>query len=654
MIYFEKLSFVSYLYFIFKTSKYKNTTTIFFIDASILAEKIVIPLLNFFGHKVSQLNFVMLEIIDKKGELIRTRIPRKDLFDFQKEILNSDAYKFLFNESWNQGHIVDYVNKGLISTSIMDPNSVSRMLYLINVLDFDMQRNDCKKSIFISKKRPWLELYQDYANKHNIKIIEIRDSFFTLFNLKKYVRSYPSLYKLIKNLKYGAMRNIDINLNTSSNKLFLDGRGDISLSNDGFHSDFFWQKNSDFLLKNVLYEYNSIEEKDYFVKNGLHSIGRGVYSGDGKLKNYIKPKLNFSNKYKKEFEIIKNELNSYDLDRFNNASFFKKYGVKVFLSWNKYSNDHMAWSDAIRDNGGISVNWQMAFDGYRSAGSLINSDIVFSHSKFSAEIEKKNKSKIQYNVIVGYPKDYAPALLRDTANQVRAQLKANGARKIVFVIDENSIDDSRWHTGHELQRENYSYILEKFFETPWLGVIFKPKRISSLRQRLGSVEKLLDKAIATGRCHIFEDSGRHTTSAPPILAGLASDVCIHGHLNSGTAAIECALEGLPTLLIDREGAPYSKLYDLPKGKVVFQDWPSAIDALMDYFNTPNGIDGFGDWSSIIDELDPFRDGLAAYRMGTYLKWLVDGFDKGLDREVIMSNAASKYKELWGEDRVISS
>ena len=41
-------------------------------------------------------------------------------------------------------------------------------------------------------------------------------------------------------------------------------------------------------------------------------------------------------------------------------------------------------------------------------------------------------------------------------------------------------------------------------------------------------------------------------------------------------------------------------------------------------------------------------------MGTYLKWLVDGFDNGLDREVVMSNAASKYKKLWGEDKVISS
>ena len=223
-----------------KVSSYKKISNLFFIDASTLSKKFLLPLLNFFGKKAIQLDFTMLEIVDKKGELISKRISRKDLFDFQDKILKSKAYRFFYNESWRQDGIIDYISKGLIDNQIMDSSSVSRMLYLINVIDFDMQRNDCKKSIFISKKRPWFELYQDYANQHNIKIIEIRDSFFTLFNLKKIVRSYPSLYKLIKNLKYGAMRNIDINLNTSSNKLFLDGRGDISLSNDGFHSDFFF------------------------------------------------------------------------------------------------------------------------------------------------------------------------------------------------------------------------------------------------------------------------------------------------------------------------------------------------------------------------------------------------------------------------------
>ena len=79
-----------------------------------------------------------------------------------------------------------------------------------------------------------------------------------------------------------------------------------------------------------------------------------------------------------------------------------------------------------------------------------------------------------------------------------------------------------------------------------------------------------------------------------------------------------------------------------------------VDAIMEHFNTPEGISGFGDWASIIDDLDPFRDGMAAFRMGTYLEWLIEGFENNLDREVIMANAAGRYKKQWGTDKVITS
>ncbi len=470
--YFEKLSFKSYLLYFFKVSSYKKISYIFFIDSSILSKKFLVPLLNFLGKKTSQLDFKMLEIVDKNGELLRTRIPRKDLFVFQKKILKSDAYQFLFDESWNQDGIIDYVNKGLIDNNIEEPSSVSRMLYLVNVINFEMQRNGFNKSILISIKRPWFELYQEYADEYNIKILETSNLIFNHFNFKKIIRNYPFLYKIIKNYKYQTKVNIGKNFNSSSSKLFLDGRGDISLSNDGLHSDFFWQKNSDFLIKNILYEHCSNDEETYFKKNGLSSIGKGVYSDNNYLRKYNKPNLSFSNKFRQEYKVLKSILNSYDIERLYSESFFKMFGVKIFLTWDKYSNKHIALSDGIKNNGGISVNWQIAFDGFCNMECLINSDIVFSFSKFSGEIERKLKSKIKYNVIVGYPKDYAPALLKDKANLVRAKLEANGAKKIVFVIDENSNDDSRWHTGHELQCENYRYILEKLFEEPWLGVLF--------------------------------------------------------------------------------------------------------------------------------------------------------------------------------------
>ena len=524
MIYIENFSFVSFLssffqYNLLKKLSSKEYKTIYFIDASLFAQRFLLPLLRFLGLTVEKLQFTMLEIVDSNGELIRIRIPREDLFNFQEKILNSERYKTLYHRSWSQESIADYINKGLIDGNVLDVDSVSRVLFIINVVFWHMQKLDYRKAVFVINNRAWTDLYKEYAESYKIELLSMRSILFKLSDLNKIVRNVPWLYKIVKNVKYrNKSQKYDFQ-NTVKNKLYIDGRGDINLANNGHHSDFFWQLNSNFPFQNLLCKHYSDEEKEYFKQHGLYSIGEGVHSDRRNSRKYKKPELNYSYRYRKESKVVQTILNSYDLDRFYWASLFKKHGVKIFLTWYKYSNDHIVWLDAIRDNGGIAVVWQMALDGFKNAECVSKSDIVFSFSKFSVEIEKKLESKIKYNVVIGYPKDYAASLLKDEAYKLREKLEANGAKKIVFVIDENSGKDSRWHTGHELQRENYSYILQKILEIPWLGAVFKPKVSKTLRQRLGPVADLLKKAEATGRCHIYEHSGRHGTSTPPILAG---------------------------------------------------------------------------------------------------------------------------------------
>ena len=55
---------------------------------------------------------------------------------------------------------------------------------------------------------------------------------------------------------------------------------------------------------------------------------------------------------------------------------------------------------------------------------------------------------------------------------------------------------------------------------------------------------------------------------------------------------------------------------------------------------------------MLAELDPFRDGRAAERMGTYLKWLIEGFAANLPRETVLADAAERYCEIWGQDKVV--
>jgi len=457
---------------------------------------------------------------------------------------------------------------------------------------------------------------------------------------------------MLKSLGSGRFSVKPSGVDTSIPKLYVFGRGDGNLENNGYHSDFFWLMNSEFPAGNVLYDFHSEEEKRVLEHHGIVVANGNVKCISNDNAGMVSSQKKYM-KYKDEFNSVRSLVTAYNSTKAYWNSFFRAYGVKVLFTWYKYDNKHMAIADAIKEAGGISVVWQMAFVGYKAIQCTMDTDIAFHYSNLSVDMEQQLGSKIGYHVITGYPKDYATPLLRKQAMDLRAKLKSSGAEKIVMVIDENSVDDPRWHTGHTLQRDNYRFILEKVLETPWLGVVFKPKTSKSLRRRLGEVEELLVEAEATGRCYVYEESGRHSTSAPPILAGLSADVCIHGHLCAGTAALECALEGIPTLLIDREGCPESKLYELPEGKVIFKNWLDAIDALMEYFKAPQGIPGFGDWSEIIGEFDPFRDGKAANRIGTYLHWLIQGYEQGLNRDIIMADAAQRYSKIWGNDKVIS-
>lgn len=231
-------------------------------------------------------------------------------------------------------------------------------------------------------------------------------------------------------------------------------------------------------------------------------------------------------------------------------------------------------------------------------------------------------------------------------------MQKKGARRILAFTDENSSGDSIWHTGHEFMRVNYEFLLEKLLSNPSIGLVLKPKIPYTLRSRLGPVSVLLKKAEESGRCHIYEDGAAHG-HYPPSIAALSADVAIHGHLCAPTAGLDSALSGVPTLLVDREGWSVSPLYNLGVGKVVFKNWEHLWETCLEHWKRPQGVPGFGDWSPMLDQLDPFRDGKAAHRMGTYVQWLIEGYKQGLKRETVMADAAERYCKLWGDHSVVS-
>jgi hypothetical protein len=637
-IYFEKLSLISFIVGLIKFNNVvsflkKKIKTIYFVDCSWLSKMFIIPLLNFFIGKVDRLNFKMVNIKDDEGELVRTRIHRVDLFGIQKEIIDSISYKHLYDDTWSQDRVIEYINKGLLQGSITETNSISRILYLINVVHWHSNSH----TLFIVNSRAWFKVLKKYALRYDVQLINSEVQRLDILRLKEFVVKFPNVYAMLINIKYRSLFSFEKyaknNKIDNSIKLYIDGRGDIECNNNGYHSDFFMCLNSSLSLNNVLYKSHTKKEFKYLEKYGVKSVYESGVFRWGYRRNYIKPKIHYSYKYKREYSLIKSLIDSYDLERFNWSIFFKKNNVKIYTSWFKYSNKHMAISDAIKDNGGVATIWQMAFDGFQNFENTICTDIQYVFSKFDLTLNKILKNKTQIDYICGYPKAYAAKLVSNEAQEIRDYLRSNGAKKIIFCIDENSIDDSRWHTGHKLQQENYSCILREVLKKPWLGVVFKPKNYLNLRKRLGDVNNLLMQAESTGRCYVYKKSGRHTTSAPPILAGLSADVCIHGHLNAGTAALECAIEGIPTLLVDREGAPFSVFYKMGQDNIIFKNWDSALESAIKYFQHPDSVSKFGSWYKFTADIGLYNN--FTHNIGDNLDEILGLYNKGHERDKIL-------------------
>jgi hypothetical protein len=139
---------------------------------------------------------------------------------------------------------------------------------------------------------------------------------------------------------------------------------------------------------------------------------------------------------------------------------------------------------------------------------------------------------------------------------------------------------------------------------------------------------------------------------PPSLAALAADVAVHGHVIAGSAGVETALADVPTLFLDGEGWSRSPLYDLGEDRIVFTDCEKLWEHCKEHWERPGGLSDFGLWGEKIYRFDPFRDGRAAQRMGTYLNWLLEGLRAGLPRRTVMADAAERYAVKWGRNKIV--
>jgi hypothetical protein len=334
-----------------------------------------------------------------------------------------------------------------------------------------------------------------------------------------------------------------------------------------------------------------------------------------------------------------------------------KNNIKIIFDWYKFNNHNFAIYDAIRKNNGISIFHQVAFSGKIDRGQQFISDINLSYFNFSYKIEKKNKSNFYLNLITGHQKKNNIELIKSKSQKLRDKLISNGAKKIICLFDEGSAN-SRWCNGrgHDFFRENYLKTLQAVLKNHNLGLIIKPKKsFDFIKKTLGSIFELYLEAIKTKRVIFLENNEKNIYSNyHPLYAALASDLAIHSHLIAGTAGIESALEKIPTILINREEDVANNLCELPKNKIVFDNWDNALEAASEFLFKENNANEFGNWDRYLGEYDPFMDNNGALRVQEIIENSINLFGRKYSSKEIIMKIADQYSGKYGKNKVFKN
>lgn len=241
------------------------------------------------------------------------------------------------------------------------------------------------------------------------------------------------------------------------------------------------------------------------------------------------------------------------------------------------------------------------------------------------------------------------SLIRQRAAEHHKNLTQAGVRFIVGVLDRSCGPKSL--VPHPYHFDFYTMLFSLVEKNPTIGIIIKPKR----RGKPGvftyypELADFLEGLMLTGRA-ILVNGNRHVLEA-----GYAADIVVALGINSG--GLLCMLEGVRTIYWDPSHAnngPYHqwfKRFGWDNKNVVFSKMDTLIETLTKYKDHTTELSDFGDFTSNLNNVDSFRDGKAAVRIGAFVRYFLSGLDQGMDRNGALRFAIRVYKNKWGDDRI---
>lgn len=461
---------------------------------------------------------------------------------------------------------------------------------------------------------------------------------------------------------------------------FLKPRKEYSNSNystiavnyvEGFdrykRSDIFWLEESRIKTKSVIIYYENVRRmnkhnneksaQDYFIKHGIKQvrlwqwkpIEKNQYLGDLILElNRYKPENHIERWLRRSARVLCNKTIFW-------YSFFQEYKVKIHLDPIETDLNTIIKQMAINDLGGVSIGKLRSYPTNLN-GSILGiypNDIFFSWGNDSAKTIQKN-TQINNILISGFP--YRVELNnkeKKTKISRESKIKSRSSKFNILLLDSNhsSNENLMQVIDSSTMKKFYRTILDWVLEDDDLSIVIKPKK-SEVLNELPEIVEYIDKMEQEGSCTIIKNSFQKMPNT--YLNGIDLVVGISCFFPS--AVIECVTYGARAIFYDYSNLCHHEpeLYAWAENKVLFSNLEKMVIAVKSYKNNPLSNPNLGDWSDHLNDLDPYRDGRGGERIGTYMRWLQKGFDKGLDRDAVIDSANELYSEVWGSDKIYLS
>ena len=337
--------------------------------------------------------------------------------------------------------------------------------------------------------------------------------------------------------------------------------------------------------------------------------------------------------------------------------FFSEYCIKIHFDPGDCDLRMIPKAIAIELTGGISIGKERSFMVKAKSSpsqTLFQNDIFFTWGKESAERFIESSDAQNHTIISGHPFDDISLVSGSECSpaEVKQKIINSGAKFTVLLLDNmHSYNKGQFQVIYTPSMEKfYKCFLEWVIEEDDLGLIIKSKK-PVVQDTLPGIKTLIKQAVKTGRCYTVPDPFQKK----PVDFAVVSDFVVSIGLFLSGALIESVLKGVRGVFYDNPNLRSIErdLYAWGDKKVIFSNLDEMMDAFKSFKENPDSLPDLGDWSAHLDELDPFRDMRGAERIGTYVRWLKEAFDKDLERQDAIEHANVLYANAWGEDKIYS-